>query len=81
MKVSDKIDCMIQLLKMAKEELEYAKKYQGEDENYKYYNRNPQGTLIRENLKTVSRLSSIASKEVLLTPYHSGIEKNIYDED
>lgn len=76
MDVKEKIDYMINSLKIAKEEIEYAEKYKAEPPN-RYYDkrRNPNGTLIRENLKSVSRMSSIVAKDVILTPYCNDITK------
>lgn len=76
MTVKEKIDFMIMSLMIAKQELEYAEICKEEENTSfrRYYNhREPNGTLIRENLKTVSRMSSIVSKEVTLTPYCSEI--------
>ena len=78
MNVESKIDCMIILLEVAKEELKYAHKYKEKekDSNFTYNKRFPNGTLIRENLKTVSRLARLCADEVILTPYSIGVEKN-----
>lgn len=78
MNVEGKIDCMIILLEVAKEELKYAHKYKEKekDSNFTYNKRFPNGTLIRENLKTVSRLARLCVDEVILTPYSIGVEKN-----
>ena len=78
MNVENKIDCMITLLEIAKQELQYAHKYKEKekDHNFTYNKRLPNGTLIRENLKTVSRLGRLCADEVVLTPYSTKIEKN-----
>lgn len=78
MNVLGKIECMIILLEVAKEELNYAYEYKSKekDNNFTYNKRLPNGTLIRENLKTVSRLARLCVDEVLLTPYSTKIEKN-----
>lgn len=79
MKVEQQIDCMITLLKTAKEELHYAENYKAmmnqEIEEFDV-KRFPSGTLIRENLKTVSRLARMTSDMVTLTPYCNIIEKD-----
>lgn len=76
MNVESKIDGMIILLEVAKEELKYAHKYKEKDSSFTYNKRFPNGTLIRENLKTVSRLARLCADEVILTPYSIGVEKN-----
>lgn len=78
MNVEGKIDCMIILLEVAKEELKYAHKYKEKEKeaDFTYNKRFPNGTLIRENLKTVSRLARLCVDEVILTPYSIGVEKN-----
>lgn len=87
MKIVDEIDFMIKSLQIAKEEIEYAEEFnKGVDSDkkkdlkawewgsYQKTHRNPNGTLIRENLRTVSRLSSIVANKVKLSPYHSEVE-------
>lgn len=80
MKVEDQIDFMINSLMIAKEELQYArefKKHNDQDikkgeawyKRYAYNHRAPNPTLIRENLKTVGRMSNIVAKRVTLSPY------------
>lgn len=73
-----KIDYMIQSLQLAKEEIEYAKKYtdgESKDSLYYYYghpgygSRIPNGTIIRESLKMVGRMANIVANDVSLTPY------------
>ena len=61
----EKIDYMIQCLELAKDEIAYAESY----EYNRSYNRLPNGTIIRENLKMVGRLANIVANEVTLTPY------------
>lgn len=84
MSVEEQINFMITSLEIAKEELEYARKYKKHSdqdsekhksyyESYAYNHRAPNPTLIRENLKTVARLSSIVAKRVKLTPYCNDI--------
>lgn len=73
MTLQEKIDCMIVTLQMAKEEVDYAEQYQ---KNKSEYNgRFPSGTIIRENLKTVSRMAKVIAKDVTLTPYCDEIYK------
>ena len=36
-----------------------------------YSNRSPNGTLIRESLKMVSRVANITAKKVTLSPYNT----------
>lgn len=78
MKAEQNIDCMIALLQIAKEEIQYANKYnammkqEAEEFDVKRF---PSGTLIRENLKTVSRLARITSDNITLTPYCNKVEK------
>ena len=78
MKAEQNIDCMIALLQIAKEEIQYANKYNAmmkqEVEEFDV-KRFPSGTLIRENLKTVARLARITSDNVTLTPYCNKVEK------
>ena len=80
MKAEQNIDCMITLLQIAKEEIQYANKHNAmmkqEVEEF-YVNRFPSGTLIRENLKTVARLARITSDNITLTQYCNKVEKQI----
>lgn len=71
MTVEQKIDFMIAALQLAKDELKYAKLFEQKEKLHTltYDDRLPSGTLIRENLKTVSRLSAITAKDVTLSPY------------
>ncbi|MEY8352512.1 hypothetical protein AALB39_04055 [Lachnospiraceae bacterium 54-53] len=78
MTTEQKIDYMIQSLQLAKDEINYAKEYfsgRESDVNYllwghKGYNsRNPNGTIIRESLKSVGRMANIVASEVTLSPY------------
>lgn len=69
----EKIDYMIQSLKIAKDEISYAK-------HYKFsrsvdYDRNPNGTIIRESLKQVGRMANIVANDITLTPYCSQLFK------
>ena len=81
----EQIDYMIQSLKLAKDEIEYAEEYmktkgkEGED-FYKWRhmgdtNRVPNGTIIRESLKMVGRMANIAANNVCLSPYSNCIFK------
>lgn len=78
MKAEQNIDCMISLLQIAKEEIQYANKYNAmmkqEVEEFDV-KRFPSGTLIRENLKTVARLARATSDNIILTPYCNKVEK------
>lgn len=78
MTTEQKIDYMIQSLQLAKDEIEYAKEYlDGKESDEKYFdwghkgynNRNPNGTIIRESLKSVGRMANIVASEVTLSPY------------
>ena len=78
MTVEQKIDYMIQSLQLAKEEIAYAKEYLKEKNKDKefyqyghmgYDSRNPNGTIIRENLKQVGRMANIVANDVTLSPY------------
>lgn len=79
----EQIDYMIQSLKVAKDEIEYAEKYMEEknsDEEFYQYghfgrNRTPSGTVIRESLKMVGRMANIAANNVCLSQYNSCIFK------
>lgn len=76
MTVKEKIDYMILSLQVARDELEYAEKYLNNAKN-KYNNekRTPNGTLIRESLRNVNRLSSICASEVIFGPYENELYK------
>lgn len=73
------IDYMIQSLQIAKDELNYAEKYMKtkEKEGVDFYNyghmgqdnRLPNGTIIRESLKTVGRMANIVASDVILSSY------------
>lgn len=81
----EQIDYMIQSLRLAKDEIEYAEKYMkakrkdGDD----FYNwghmgkedRFPNGTIIRESLKMVGRMANIAANNVSLSCYNEKIFK------
>lgn len=68
----EKIDYMIHSLELVKEEIEYGEDYFKNSPTEPYnYNRCPNGTLIRETLKTVGRLSNIVAKNVTLGLYGS----------
>lgn len=77
MDIKQEIDFMIYALQVARKEIEYNEEYEGELLKLKQENtgsrydwlsyqthRRPNITLARENLKTVSRFSSIVSKEL-----------------
>ena len=76
----NKIDYMIKTLYLAKDEIKYAQEYnlqKGNDETmgcdfysgYGYNHRTPNGTIIRESLKMVSRLAAQVANECILTNY------------
>lgn len=78
MTTEQKIDYMIQSLHLAKDEIEYAKEYLSERESDEkffdwghkgYQSRNPNGTIIRESLKSVGRMANIVASEISLSPY------------
>lgn len=81
----EQIDYMIQSLKLAKDEIEYAEEYmktKGKEGEYFYKcghmgneNRVPNGTIIRESLKMVGRMANIAANNVCLSPYNNCIFK------
>lgn len=80
----EKIDYMIQTLQLAKEELELAEMYFDEKEKDKdFYNyghmgsndRMPNGTLIRENIKTVGRMAGMVANNIVLTSYCNRLYK------
>lgn len=84
MRVEEQIDFMIASLQIAKEELEYARKFKKEKDrdntigaswwaSYSYNHRNPNGTLIRENLKQVGRMANIVSQRIKLSQYNDEI--------
>ena len=87
MDVKGQIDFMIAALKVAKDEIEYAERYKklyeadkkkGVDNTWSaktYSMRNPNGTLIRENLKTVARMGNIVAHKIKLSPYCSDVER------
>lgn len=76
----NKIDYMIESLYLAKDEIKYAQEYnlrKGNDETmgcdfysgYGYNHRTPNGTIIRESLKMVSRIAAQVANECILTNY------------
>jgi hypothetical protein len=76
----NKIDYMIESLYLAKDEIKYAQEYNlrkendetmGRDfySNYGYNHRTPNGTIIRESLKMVSRIAVQVANECILTNY------------
>ena len=76
----NKIDYMIESLYLAKDEIKYAQEYNLRKENdnimrrdfysgYGYNHRTPNGTIIRESLKMVSRLAAQVANECILTNY------------
>lgn len=70
----EKIDYMISCLKVAKEEMVYSEKYNKKEKEFTSYsheyfnwsrnNRAPNQTLIRENIRNVSRIGFILAGEV-----------------
>lgn len=83
MTIEQKIDYMIQSLQLAKEEIAYAKKYleeKNKDKEFYQYghmeqNRTPNGTIIRESLKQVGRMTNIVANGIVLSPYSSQLFK------
>ena len=82
----DKIDYMIKSLQIAKEEIEYAQLWNQQkteqcDNFYSYLggygssHRFPNGTIIRESLKMVSRIANLAAKEITLSQYCDDVFK------
>lgn len=76
----NKIDYMIKSLYLAKDEIKYAQEYNlrkgnaetmGRDfySGYGYNHRTPNGTIIRESLKMVSRIAAQVANECILTNY------------
>lgn len=76
----NKIDYMIKTLYLAKDEIKYAQEYNLRKENdeamghdfysgYGYNHRTPNGTIIRESLKMVSRIAAQVANECILTNY------------
>lgn len=76
----NKIDYMIKSLYLAKDEIKYAQGYNLRKENdetmgrdfysgYGYNHRTPNGTIIRESLKMVSRIAAQVANECILTNY------------
>ena len=76
----NKIDYMIKTLYLAKDEIKYAQEYnlrKGNDNTmgrdfysgYGYNHRTPNGTIIRESLKMVSRIAAQVANECILTNY------------
>lgn len=83
----NKIDYMIKTLYLAKDEIKYAQGYNLQKENdeimgcdfysgYGYNHRTPNGTIIRESLKMVSRLAAQVANECTLTQYCDDIFKD-----
>lgn len=88
MTTEQKIDYMIQSLQLAKDEIEYAKEYlTGRETDDKFFDwghkgygsRNPNGTIIRESLKSVGRMANIVATEVVLSPYSHKLFKESED--
>ncbi|MBS5369731.1 MAG: hypothetical protein KHY19_09750 [Coprobacillus cateniformis] len=80
MTVKEQIDYMILSLQIAKDEIDYAEEYiekQKKDKDFYSYGhmgyskRIPNGTLIRESLKMVSRVANLAAKKVTLSSYNT----------
>lgn len=76
----NKIDYMIESLYLAKDEIKYAQEYNLQKANdetmgydfysgYGYNHRTPNGTIIRESLKMVSRIAAQVANECILTNY------------
>ncbi|WP_288682227.1 hypothetical protein [uncultured Eubacterium sp.] len=75
----EKIDYMIQSLRVAKDEIEYgetwqAKKNEQGDGFYKYsgfgnMHRVPNGTIMRESLRMVGRMANQVANEITFTSY------------
>lgn len=76
----NKIDYMIESLYLAKDEIKYAQEYNLRKENdetmgsdfysgYGYNHRTPNGTIIRESLRMVSRIAAQIANECILTNY------------
>lgn len=76
----NKIDYTIKTLYLAKDEIKYAQEYnlrKGNDETmgrdfysgYGYNHRTPNGTIIRESLRMVSRLAAQVANECTLSVY------------
>lgn len=89
MTVIEQIDYMIQSLKVAKDEIEYAEWYKNEkDKDIKFYDyghvgyeaRMPNGTMIRESLKMVGRVANISAKNICLSKYCDKLSKGDIDE-
>ena len=84
MGAKEQIDYMIQSLQLAKSEIEYAEKYmttRDTDRDFYEYGhmgreRYPNGTLIRESLKMVGRLSNIVANNISLSCYNETIFRN-----
>lgn len=85
MNVKEQIDYMIQSLRLAKSEIEYAEKYidtKKKDKDFYQWNhmghssRQPNGTIIRESLKMVGRLANITANNVSLSPYSDKLFKD-----
>ena len=83
----NKIDYMINSLYLAKDEIKYAQEYnlrKGNDEitgcdfylNYGCDHRTPNGTIIRESLRMVSRIAAQVANECTLTQYCDDIFKD-----
>lgn len=73
----NKIDYMIKTLYLAKDEIKYAQEYnlrKGNDETmgrdfysgYGYNHRTPNGTIIRESLKMVSRIAAQVANDICM---------------
>lgn len=80
MTVKEQIDYMILSLQIAKDEIDYAEEYIEKQKYDKdlysyghmgYSKRSPNGTLIRESLKMVSRVDNLAAKKVTLSSYNT----------
>lgn len=85
MNVKEQIEYMILSLQLVKSEIEYAEKYidtKKKDKEFYQWNhmghdaRQPNGTVIRESLKMVSRVAKIAADNVTLSPYSENLFKD-----
>lgn len=71
---NEKLDYVIKTLKLVKDEVQYANSYIALIENDETSDdmlkvRRPNGTLIREGLRTAGRLCYILANETVLSPY------------
>ncbi len=64
----ERIDYMISSLQVAKDEIAYFGNFDGD-----LNKRQPNGTIIREALRSVGRMAFLVANEVVLSPYHHGL--------